>query len=126
MGPVYVNLDAAVQGAIASKYRNTGQTCVCANRLLVQDQVYDDFATRLKAAVSAFRVGDGLAGTTDIGPLIDAGALAKVQEHVADARAKGGHVLLGGQPHALGGTFYEPTIITGATSAIAPVPCAIG
>jgi succinate-semialdehyde dehydrogenase/glutarate-semialdehyde dehydrogenase len=112
------DLDAAVQGAIASKYRNTGQTCVCANRLLVQDAVYDDFAARLKAAVSAFRVGDGLAGATDIGPLIDAGALAKVQEHVADARAKGGQVLLGGQPHALGGTFYEPTIITGATSAM--------
>jgi succinate-semialdehyde dehydrogenase/glutarate-semialdehyde dehydrogenase len=112
------DLDAAVQGAIASKYRNTGQTCVCANRLLVQDAVYDEFAARLRQAVSGFRVGDGLKGATDIGPLIDASALAKVQEHIADAQAHGGTVLLGGKPHALGGTFFEPTIITGATSAM--------
>ena len=110
------DLDAAVLGAIACKYRNTGQTCVCANRLLVQDAVYDEFAARLHKAVSAFRIGDGLQGVTDIGPLIDKNALAKVQEHVADARAKGGTVTLGGKPHALGGTFFEPTIITGATS----------
>ncbi len=110
------DLDAAVLGAIACKYRNTGQTCVCANRLLVQDAVYDEFAARLRKAVSAFRIGDGLQGVTDIGPLIDKNALAKVQEHVADARAKGGTVTLGGKPHALGGTFFEPTIITGATS----------
>jgi succinate-semialdehyde dehydrogenase/glutarate-semialdehyde dehydrogenase len=112
------DLDAAVQGALTSKYRNTGQTCVCANRLLVQDEVYDEFAARLLKAVSALRVGDGLQGPTDIGPLIDAAALAKVQEHVADARAKGGKVILGGKPHALGGTFYEPTIVTGATTAM--------
>jgi len=110
------DLDAAVQGAIASKYRNTGQTCVCANRLLVQESVYEDFAARLAKSVSAFRVGDGLQGVTDIGPLIDANALAKVQEHVADARAKGATVTLGGKPHALGGTFYEPTILTGVNS----------
>jgi succinate-semialdehyde dehydrogenase/glutarate-semialdehyde dehydrogenase len=110
------DLDAAVLGAIACKYRNTGQTCVCANRLLVQDAVYDEFAARLRKAVSAFRIGDGLQGATDIGPLIDKNALAKVQEHVADARAKGGTVTLGGKAHALGGTFFEPTIITGATS----------
>ena len=110
------DLDAAVLGAIACKYRNTGQTCVCANRLLVQDAVYDEFAARLRKAVSAFRIGDGLQGVTDIGPLIDKNALAKVQEHVADARLKGGTVTLGGKPHALGGTFFEPTIITGATS----------
>ena len=110
------DLDAAVLGAIACKYRNTGQTCVCTNRLLVQDAVYDEFAARLRKAVSAFRIGDGLQGVTDIGPLIDKNALAKVQEHVADARAKGGTVTLGGKPHALGGTFFEPTIITGATS----------
>jgi succinate-semialdehyde dehydrogenase/glutarate-semialdehyde dehydrogenase len=112
------DLDAAVQGALICKYRNTGQTCVCANRLLVQDSVYDDFAARLQRAVATLRVGDGLKGVTDIGPLIDAAALAKVQEHVADAVAKGGKVTLGGKPHALGGTFYEPTIVTGATSAM--------
>ena len=112
------DLDAAVQGALASKYRNTGQTCVCANRLLVQDGVYDDFAARLHKAVSALKVGDGLKGPTDLGPLIDAAALAKVQEHIADARAKGGKITLGGKPHALGGTFYEPTIITEATTAM--------
>ncbi len=112
------DLDAAVQGALASKYRNTGQTCVCANRLLVQDEIYDDFAARLLKAVSTLKVGDGLKGPTDLGPLIDAAALAKVQEHVADARAKGAKVILGGKPHALGGTFYEPTIITGATPAM--------
>ena len=112
------DLDAAVLGAIACKYRNTGQTCVCANRLLVQDAVYDEFAARLRKAVSAFRIGDGLQGVTDIGPLIDKNALAKVQEHVADARAKGGTVTLGGKPHELGGTFFEPTIITGATSSM--------
>jgi len=110
------DLDAAILGAIACKYRNTGQTCVCANRLLVQDAVYDEFAARLRKAVSAFRIGDGLQGVTDIGPLIDRNALAKVQEHIADARAKGGTVTLGGKTHALGGTFFEPTIITGATS----------
>jgi len=109
------DLDAAVQGALVCKFRNTGQTCVCANRLLVQDEIYDDFAARLRAAVAALRVGDGLKGPTDIGPLIDAAALAKVEEHVADARAKGGRVTLGGKPHALGGTFYEPTIVADAT-----------
>ena len=112
------DLDAAVQGALVCKYRNTGQTCVCANRLLVQDAVYDDFEARLRRAVSALRVGDGLKGVTDIGPLIDAKALAKVEEHISDARAKGGKVTLGGKPHALGGTFFEPTIISGANSSM--------
>ncbi len=93
------DLDAAVQGALTSKYRNTGQTCVCANRLLVQQEVYDEFAARLRKAVSALKVGDGLKGPTDLGPLIDAAALAKVQEHIADARARGGKVTLGGKPH---------------------------
>jgi succinate-semialdehyde dehydrogenase / glutarate-semialdehyde dehydrogenase len=110
------DLDAAVQGAIASKYRNTGQTCVCANRLLVQEGVYDEFAKKLAAAVSKLRVGDGLKGATDQGPLIDAKAVAKVEEHVADALAKGAKVAAGGKRHALGGTFYEPTILTGVTS----------
>jgi succinate-semialdehyde dehydrogenase / glutarate-semialdehyde dehydrogenase len=109
------DLDAAVQGAIASKYRNTGQTCVCANRLLIQAGVYDEFARKLKEAVSVLRVGDGLAGITDQGPLIDAKAVAKVEEHVADALSKGATVALGGKRHALGGTFFEPTILTGVT-----------
>jgi succinate-semialdehyde dehydrogenase/glutarate-semialdehyde dehydrogenase len=110
------DLDAAVQGAIASKYRNTGQTCVCANRLLVQEGVYEEFARKLKEAVGKLRVGDGLAGVTDQGPLIDSKAVAKVEEHVADAVAKGARVLAGGKRHALGGTFFEPTILTGVTS----------
>ena len=109
------DLDAAVAGAIASKYRNTGQTCVCANRLLVQGSVYDAFTSKLVTAVAALRVGDGLKGATDQGPLIDAKALAKVEEHVADALAKGGRIATGGKRHALGGTFFQPTVITGAT-----------
>jgi succinate-semialdehyde dehydrogenase/glutarate-semialdehyde dehydrogenase len=109
------DLDAAVQGAIASKYRNTGQTCVCANRLLVQAGVYDEFAEKLTAAVGKLRVGDGLAGVTDQGPLIDAKAVAKIEEHIADAVSKGAVVTLGGKRHALGGTFFEPTILTGVT-----------
>ena len=110
------DLDAAVQGAIASKYRNTGQTCVCANRLLVQAGVYDEFAGKLMGAVSKLRVGDGLAGVTDQGPLIDDKAVAKIEEHIADAVAKGAAVKLGGKRHALGGTFFEPTILTQVTS----------
>jgi succinate-semialdehyde dehydrogenase/glutarate-semialdehyde dehydrogenase len=109
------DLDAAVQGALASKYRNTGQTCVCANRLLIQAGVHDEFARRLKAAVAQLRVGDGLLGVTDQGPLIDAKAVAKVEEHIADALAKGAQIALGGRRHALGGLFFEPTILTGVT-----------
>ncbi len=109
------DLDAAVQGAIASKYRNTGQTCVCANRLLVQDGVYDAFAGKLAAAVDKLRVGDGLEGETDQGPLIDDKALAKVEEHVNDAVSKGAKVIAGGKRHAQAGTFYEPTVLTGVT-----------
>ncbi|MBX3703357.1 MAG: NAD-dependent succinate-semialdehyde dehydrogenase [Steroidobacteraceae bacterium] len=112
------DLDAAVAGAIASKYRNTGQTCVCANRLLVQAGVYDAFARKLVAAVQKLRVGDGLAGETEQGPLIDAAALKKVEEHVADATARGAKVAAGGRRHALGGTFYEPTVLTGVTTAM--------
>jgi succinate-semialdehyde dehydrogenase / glutarate-semialdehyde dehydrogenase len=110
------DLDAAVAGAIASKYRNTGQTCVCANRLLVQSGVYDSFASKLSAAVAKLRVGDGLRGATDQGPLIDAKALAKVEEHIADALSKGARIAIGGKRHALGRTFFEPTILTNATS----------
>ena len=109
------DLDAAVTGALASKYRNTGQTCVCANRLLVQSTVYDAFTARLVEAVARLRVGDGLQGATEQGPLIDASALAKVEEHIADAVSKGGRIVLGGQRHALGGTFFQPTVITDAT-----------
>jgi succinate-semialdehyde dehydrogenase/glutarate-semialdehyde dehydrogenase len=112
------DLDAAVAGAIASKYRNTGQTCVCANRLLVQKGVYDAFTEKLVAAVQKLRVGDGLAGDTEQGPLIDAAALRKVEEHVADATAKGAKVATGGKRHALGATFYEPTVLTGVTPAM--------
>ncbi len=112
------DLDAAVAGAIASKYRNTGQTCVCANRLLVQDGVYEAFTAKLVAAVQKLRVGDGLAGETEQGPLIDTNALKKVEEHIADATSKGAKVVAGGRRHALGGTFFEPTVLTGVTPAM--------
>jgi succinate-semialdehyde dehydrogenase/glutarate-semialdehyde dehydrogenase len=110
------DLDAAVAGAIASKYRNTGQTCVCANRLLVHAPVYEEFARKLSHAVAQLRVGDGLKGPTDQGPLIDTKALAKVEEHIADALAKGARVAYGGKRHALGGTFYHPTVLTDVTT----------
>jgi succinate-semialdehyde dehydrogenase/glutarate-semialdehyde dehydrogenase len=112
------DLDAAVQGALASKYRNTGQTCVCTNRFLVQQGVYEDFSQRLATAVAKLKVGDGLKGATDQGPLIDMAAVSKVEEHVADALAKGGKILTGGKRHALGGQFYEPTVITGANKSM--------
>lgn len=108
------NLDAAVKGAIASKYRNTGQTCVCANRLFVQESVYDEFASKLKKAVKELKVGNGLDEGVAQGPLINKDALKKVEQHVADAKEKGGEILLGGKPHHLGGLFYEPTIILNA------------
>ena len=110
------DLDAAVQGAIASKYRNTGQTCVCANRIYVQSGVYEAFAAKLAQAVSALRVGDGLQGPTDQGPLIDQRALEKVQMHITDAVQHGARIACGGKPHALGGTFFEPTILLDVTS----------
>jgi succinate-semialdehyde dehydrogenase/glutarate-semialdehyde dehydrogenase len=110
------DLDAAVAGAIVSKYRNTGQTCVCANRFLVQEGIYDKFAARLAAAVGKLRVGDGLSGETDQGPLIDANAVQKVSDHIADAVAKGARILIGGKAHALGGTFFEPTVLSGVTA----------
>ena len=110
------DLDAAVQGAMASKYRNTGQTCVCANRIYVQSGVYEAFAAKLAQAVSTLRVGDGLQGPTDQGPLIDQRALEKVQAHIADAVQHGARIACGGKPHALGGTFFEPTILLDVTS----------
>jgi succinate-semialdehyde dehydrogenase/glutarate-semialdehyde dehydrogenase len=113
------DLDAAVVGAIASKFRNTGQTCVCTNRFLVQDRVYDAFAQRLVAAVEKLQVGDGLKSGAEQGPLIDMAAVLKVEEHIADALAKGGRVVLGGQRHALGGSYFQPTILVEATPQMA-------
>lgn len=109
------DLDEAVAGAMASKYRNTGQTCVCTNRFLVQDGVFDAFAAKLCQAVAALKVGNGLDQGVAQGPLIDAPALAKVEELVADATARGARVLTGGRRHALGGTFYEPTVLADLT-----------
>ena len=109
------DLDAAAEGALASKYRNTGQTCVCANRILVQEGVYDAFAQKLREKVEKLKVGNGLGDVTQ-GPLIDQAGLEKVEEHVADALAKGAKLLTGGRRHALGGTFYEPTILTDVTT----------
>jgi len=104
-------LDAAVEGAIASKYRNAGQTCVCANRLLVQDKVYDTFAAKLAEKVKAMKVGNGMETGVVQGPLIDAAAVAKVEEHISDAVGKGAKVLTGGKRHRLGGRFFEPTVL---------------
>jgi succinate-semialdehyde dehydrogenase/glutarate-semialdehyde dehydrogenase len=106
------DLDAAVKGAMTSKYRNTGQTCVCANRLLVQDGVYEAFAGKLAAAVSRLKVGNGMDAGVEQGPLIDVAALAKVEELVGEAIEHGARALVGGRRHALGGTYYEPTILT--------------
>ncbi|MGH8329975.1 MAG: aldehyde dehydrogenase family protein, partial [Pseudomonas sp.] len=104
------DLDKAVEGAISSKYRNNGQTCVCANRLYIQDSVYDAFAEKLKVAVAKLKIGNGLEEGTTTGPLIDGKAVAKVQEHIADAISKGATVLAGGK--VMEGNFFEPTILT--------------
>jgi succinate-semialdehyde dehydrogenase/glutarate-semialdehyde dehydrogenase len=109
------DLDAAVEGAMLCKFRNNGQTCVCANRIYVQAGVYDAFAAKLKTAVEALKIGDGLTEGTTTGPLINADAVAKVEEHIKDVTDKGGAVLTGGLPHDLGGTFFQPTIVTGVT-----------
>lgn len=109
------DLDAAVEGALASKYRNTGQTCVCTNRILVQEPVYTAFCEKLVAAVSRLKVGNGLTEDVQQGPLIDMGAVEKVEEHIADAVARGACVISGGKRHQRGGTFFEPTIITDVT-----------
>jgi succinate-semialdehyde dehydrogenase/glutarate-semialdehyde dehydrogenase len=109
------DLDAAVEGAIASKYRNAGQTCVCANRLYVQEGIYDAFAQRLAQRVQQFKVGPGTESGVSIGPLIEAAALDKVKDHVSDAVQRGAKILVGGQPHALGGLFFQPTILTEVT-----------
>lgn len=109
------DVDAAVAGAMASKYRNAGQTCVCANRLLVQDGVYDLFVRRLAEAVDDLQVGDGMSAGTQQGPLITAAAVDKVEAHIADAVDKGARVMCGGHRHALGGTFFEPTVLADVT-----------
>jgi succinate-semialdehyde dehydrogenase/glutarate-semialdehyde dehydrogenase len=113
------DLDAAVEGALASKYRNAGQTCVCTNRFLVQEKVYAPFVARLAARARALKVGPGLEAGVQQGPLIDAQALAKVEAHVADALAKGATLETGGRRHALGGTFYEPTVLSGVRADMA-------
>jgi succinate-semialdehyde dehydrogenase/glutarate-semialdehyde dehydrogenase len=109
------DLDAAVEGAIASKYRNAGQTCVCANRLYVQSGVYDEFAKKLAVAVGNLNVGNGVDAGVTTGPMIEEKAVQKVEEHIADATSKGASVILGGKRHTLGHSFFEPTILTNVT-----------
>ena len=112
------DLDAAVEGAIASKFRNAGQTCVCANRLYVQDGVYDEFARKLAVAVGKLKVGDGREEGVTQGPLIEEKAVRKIEQHIEDAQAKGAKLLLGGKRHALGHSFFEPTVLTDVTSSM--------
>jgi len=112
------DLDAAVEGAMMSKFRNNGQTCVCANRIYVQAGVYDAFAGKLRVAVEKLKVGDGLEQGVTTGPLINADAVEKVQDHIRDVLDQGGALLTGGKPHALGGTFFEPTVVTGVTQSM--------
>jgi succinate-semialdehyde dehydrogenase/glutarate-semialdehyde dehydrogenase len=109
------DLAAAVEGAMASKFRNAGQTCVCANRILVQDGIHDRFVAALAERIRALRVAPGTEPGAQIGPLIDGEGFAKVERHVADATARGARALVGGRPHALGGTFFEPTLLAGVT-----------
>jgi succinate-semialdehyde dehydrogenase/glutarate-semialdehyde dehydrogenase len=113
------DLDAAVEGAVASKYRNTGQTCVCTNRFLIQERIYDAFTSQLAARVGKFSVGDGLKGETQQGPLIDMRAVEKVEAHIADAVGKGARIVAGGKRHELGGTFFQPTILADVTPEMA-------
>lgn len=110
------DLDAAVEGAIASKYRNAGQTCVCTNRFLIQDGIYDQFVEKLTAAVNDLKVGNGMESGVTQGPLINAAAIDKIEDHVADAISKGATITTGGQRHSLGGTFFEPTVISNANT----------
>jgi len=113
------DLDAAVQGAMISKFRNAGQTCVCANRILVQSSVYDAFAAKLAEAVKGLKVGDGVLAGVTTGPLIDMKAVEKVEEHITDALAKGARIVVGGNRHALGGSFFEPTVLADVTTEMA-------
>lgn len=113
------DLDAAVEGVLIAKFRNNGQTCVCANRIYVQDAVYDQFAAKLATAIAKLKIGNGLEPGVILGPLVDHNAVAKVEEHIADAVAKGAKVVSGGQRHALGGQFFQPTVLTGVTQEMA-------
>ena len=113
------DVDDAVEGAIMCKFRNNGQTCVCANRIYVQSGVYDAFAEKLATRLASMKVGDGLEDDTAFGPLINGDAVDKVREHIDDAIAKGGKVAFGGSQHNLGGTFFQPTIVTGVTQDMA-------
>lgn len=110
------DIDAAVEGVLMSKYRNSGQTCVCANRIYVQDSIYDDFAARLVAKVAELKLGNGMDAGVTQGPLIDENAVRKIEQHIADALAKGGKLALGGKRHALGGSFFEPSVVLDANS----------
>ncbi|MEF2265416.1 NAD-dependent succinate-semialdehyde dehydrogenase [Janthinobacterium sp. LS2A] len=110
------DIDAAVEGVLMSKYRNSGQTCVCANRIYVQDSIYDDFATRLVAKVAELKLGNGLDAGVTQGPLIDENAVRKIEQHIADALSKGGKLAIGGKRHALGGSFFEPSVVLEANS----------
>jgi succinate-semialdehyde dehydrogenase / glutarate-semialdehyde dehydrogenase len=112
------DLDVAVAGVLATKFRNMGQTCVCANRIYAQDGIYDRFVAALSAAVSKLKLGNGMEAGVEQGPLIDAAAVAKVEEHIHDALQLGGRITAGGKPHALGRTFFEPTVIADATAAM--------
>ncbi|MCP4791383.1 MAG: NAD-dependent succinate-semialdehyde dehydrogenase [Gammaproteobacteria bacterium] len=110
------DIDAAIEGAMISKYRNMGQTCVCTNRFYVQSGIHDEFVSRLKQATADLTVGDGMHAGVEQGPLIDANAVSKVEQMIADATAKGGHIAEGGQRHSLGGTYFQPTVITNANA----------
>jgi succinate-semialdehyde dehydrogenase/glutarate-semialdehyde dehydrogenase len=112
------DLDAAVDGAVASKYRNAGQTCISANRIYVQESVHDAFVQKLKAKIATLKLGRGTEPGVQMGPLIDAKAVAKMQDHLQDALGQGGTLVAGGKPSALGGTFFEPTIVTGVTQSM--------
>jgi succinate-semialdehyde dehydrogenase/glutarate-semialdehyde dehydrogenase len=109
------DIDVAVAGALASKFRNMGQTCVCANRIYAQSGIYDEFVKRFSAAVAALKVGDGFDDGVQQGPLIDEAAVRKTEEHLGDAVARGAEIVAGGSRHELGGTFFEPTVVAGAT-----------
>jgi succinate-semialdehyde dehydrogenase/glutarate-semialdehyde dehydrogenase len=112
------DLDLAVEGVLAAKFRNTGQSCIAANRVLVQNDIYDALAERLTSRAATLKVGPGLDDGVQIGPMIDRAAVAKVQEHLADAITGGARILCGGNRHALGGSFFEPTVVAGVTSAM--------
>ena len=113
------DLDDAVEGAMMSKYRNTGQTCVCANRLLIQDGIYEAFAEKLAAKVKGLKVACGVEDGAQQGPLIDMAAVEKMEEHISDATSKGARIVVGGKRHALGGTFFEPTLLADVTTDMA-------